>query len=156
MDKDMPIIYLLVNMLGKLTLCFLLAVMVVSVSVPCTQYQSSKNGNASDCSINRLDTTSISWGARINFNVAFKWTDKSFSNVLADMSSPKLPISPSKTSCTTKPAAYNKGDSVIVNCTQAFSSIPVGYANVVTAFDGDDYPLGFSMKIPLSMPNLLK
>jgi hypothetical protein len=143
-------------MLGKLALCLFFIVAASSVSVPCTSYQTSKNGNAADCSINRVDSVTISWGARINFNVAFKWTDKSFSNVLADMGSPKLPISPSKTSCNTKAGSYNKGESVLVNCTQSFSSIPVGYSNVVSAFDGDDFPLGFSMKIPLSMPHLLK
>ncbi len=141
-------------MLGKLALCLLLIVAASSVSVPCTSYQTSKNGNASDCSINRVDSLTISWGARINFSLNFSWTDKSFSNVLADMSSPRLPISPSKSSCTTKPGNYNKGDSVLVNCTQSFSSIPVGYANVVSAFDGDNFPLGFSMKVPLSFPQI--
>jgi hypothetical protein len=142
-------------MVGKLTFCLLLAV-ALSVSVPCTQYQASKNGNASDCSITRVDSVTISWGARINFNVNFSWTSKSYSNVLADMGSPKLPISPSKSSCESKAGSYTKGQSVLLNCTQSFSSIPVGYSNVVSAFDGDDYPLGFSTKVPLSFPNLLK
>lgn len=142
-------------MLSKISLCLLLAVIAFSASVPCTQYQASKNGNATDCSISRVDANTISWGARINFNVNFSWSAKSVANVLADMGSPRLPISPSKSNCDTKAGTYTKGQSVIVNCTQSFSTIPVGYANVITAFDGDDYPLGFSMKVPLSMPNVL-
>lgn len=66
------------------------------------------------------------------------------------MTSPRLPIGPSKSQCSTKAAKYTAGQSVLVNCTQSFSAVPVGYANVVTAFDGSDYPLGFSMKVPLS------
>jgi hypothetical protein len=142
-------------MLSKISLCLLLAAIAFSASVPCTQYQASKNGNASDCSISRVDANTISWGARISFNVNFSWSAKSVANVLADMGSPRLPISPSKSSCDTKAGAYSKGQSVIVNCTQSFSTIPVGYANVITAFDGDDYPLGFSMKVPLSLPGIL-
>lgn len=143
-------------MFRKVSLCLLFAVVALSASVPCTQYQASKNGNATDCSISRVDSQTISWGARINFNVNFNWTSKSYANVLADMGSPKLPISPSKSSCDSKAGSYSKGQSVLINCTQSFSSIPVGYSNVITAFDGDDYPLGFSTKVPLSMPNLLK
>lgn len=138
----------------KLFLTFLLLSVAFSASIACTQYQASKNGNASDCSITRVDAKTISWGARINFNVNFSWSSKSFSSVLADMGSPRLPIAPLKSSCDTKSGSYTKGQSVIVNCTQSFDSIPVGYSNVITAFDGDDYPLGFSTKIPLSMPNL--
>lgn len=143
-------------MFNKIMISLALIAITLSASVPCTQYQASKNGNATDCSISRVDATTISWGARINFNVNFSWTAKSYSNVLADMSSPKLPISPSKSNCDTKAGTYTKGQSVLVNCTQSFSSIPVGYANVITAFDGDDFPLGFSTKVPLSIPNLLK
>lgn len=143
-------------MLGKLTLCLFLVVAASSVSIACTSVQTSKNGNASDCSITRVDSLTISWGAKINFNLPYKWTDKSVSNVLADLGSPRLPIGPSKSSCTTKAGSYNKGDSVLVNCTQSFPSIPVGYSNVITAFDGDDYPLAFATKIPLSMYNLLR
>lgn len=140
----------------KLFLSFLLLSVALSASIACTQYQSSKNGNASDCSITRVDSTTISWGAKINFNINYAWTSKSVENVLADMGSPKLPISPSKSSCETKAGSYTKGQSVLVNCTQSFSSIPVGYSNVITAFDGDDYPLGFSTKIPLSQPHLIQ
>jgi hypothetical protein len=143
-------------MLNKIFICLVLVALALSASVPCTQYQSSKNGNATDCSISRVDSATISWGARINFNVNFNWTAKSYSNVLADMGSPKLPISPSKSSCESKAGTYTKGQSVMVNCTQSFSSIPIGYSNVASAFDGDDYPLGFSTKIPLSQPNNLQ
>ena len=143
-------------MLGKLTLCLFLIVAASSISIPCTSLQTSKNGNASDCSITRVDAVTLSWGVKINFNLPFKWTDKSVANVLADTGSPKLPINPSKSSCTTKAGSYNKGESVLVNCTQSFPSIPVGYSNVITAFDGDDYPLSIATKIPLSMPHILK
>lgn len=132
----------------------LLVALALSVSVPCTQYQSSKFGTASNCTITRNSATSISWSAVINFNADFKWTDKSASNVLADMSSPRLPVSPSASKCETKAGSYSKGQSVSFSCTQGFDAIPTGYANVVSAFDGTDYPLGFSMKIPLSMPSL--
>ena len=77
----------------------LLVTLALSVSVPCTQYQSSKFGTASNCTITRNSATSISWSAVINFNADFKWTDKSASNVLADMSSPRLPVSPSASKC---------------------------------------------------------
>ena len=90
----------------KLFLTFLLLSVAFSASIACTQYQSSKNGNATDCSITRVDAKTLSWGARINFNVNFSWTSKSFSNVLADMGSPKLPISPSKSSCDTKAGSW--------------------------------------------------
>jgi hypothetical protein len=142
-------------MLKHISIGLLFLATAFSASVPCTQYQSSTFGNATDCSINRIDAKSLSWGAQINFKVDFKWNDTSYSNVLADMSSPKLPIPPSSSKCTTKPGSYAKGSSVVVNCTQGFDAIPVGYANVITAFDGTDYPLGFSLKVPLSMePNL--
>jgi hypothetical protein len=135
-------------------ICLGLAIAAVSISVPCVSYQTSKNGNASDCSINRLDDNTLEWGANINFNVDFTWKADSYSNLLADMGSPRLPIFADSSKCTTKEGKYSKGQSVLVNCTQSFSSIPVGYSNVVSAFDGDDYPLGFSTKVPLSSPNL--
>jgi hypothetical protein len=140
-------------MLNKILLCFIFAAVASSISIACTQYQASKNGNATDCSINRIDTVTISWGARINFNVNYNWKTTSYSSVLADMGSPRLPIAPTKSQCDTKAGSYTKGQSVIINCTQAFTNIPVGYSNVVTAFDGDDFPLGFSTKIPLNSVN---
>jgi hypothetical protein len=142
-------------MLKSAILGLVLVVAVISASVPCTQYQATKQGTASDCSIVRIDTKSISWGAKLTFNTTFTWTDKSFSNVLADMGSPRLPISPSKSDCTTKAGSYKPGDSVLMNCTQVFDTIPTGYSNVASAFDGSDYPLGFSMKIPLGLSESL-
>ena len=68
------------------------------------------------------------------------------------MTSPRLPINPTTSDCKTAPGSYKIGQSVLVNCTQAFDVLPVGYANVVSAFDETDYPLGFSIKVPLSMP----
>lgn len=123
-----------------------------SVSIACTQNQATKNGNATDCSIVRVDATKIQWGARINFNVDFNWKNTSFSNVLADVTSPRLPYPPTASQCTTTPKAYKKGESVLVNCTQTFSAVPSGYVNAVSAFEGDDYPLGFYFKVPLSSP----
>lgn len=140
-------------MFNKILICLIFVAVAFSVSVPCTPYQSSKFGTASDCSITRVDSLTISWGAKINFNASFTWSDKSYSNVLADMSSPRLPISPSKSQCATKAGTYTAGQSVLVNCTQGFTSIPTGYANVITTFDGTDFPLGFSMKVPLSEPS---
>ena len=128
----------------------LIVIAVVSISVPCNQYQPSKFGTASNCTINRDGPKSISWSAQINFNTDYKWTQTSASNVLADMGSPRLPISPSSSKCQTKEGSYSKGQSVNFSCTQAFDSIPTGYSNVVSAFDGSDYPLGFSLKVPLS------
>jgi hypothetical protein len=142
-------------MLKNLLVISLLLATALSVSIACTQYQASNFGSASDCSINRLDSKSISWGAVINFKVDFKWNATSFSNVLADMGSPRLPVPPTSSKCDTKAGSYTKGQSVTVNCTQGFDLIPTGYSNVITAFDGTDYPLGFSTKIPLSLePNL--
>jgi hypothetical protein len=139
-------------------LCFgLLLALAVSVSVPCTQYQSSKFGTASNCSITRNDARSISWSATITFSGDFKWTEKSVSNVLADMGSPRLPIAPASSKCDTKAGSYTKGQTVTVSCSQGFDSIPNGYSNVVSAFDGTDYPLGFSLKVPLSLePSLTR
>jgi len=139
----------------SIIVALLLTTLALAVNVPCTNYQTSKFGTASNCTITRLSSTSIQWSAQINFSADYKWTNSSASNVLADMSSPRLPISPSASKCETKAGSYSKGQSVSVNCTQGFDSIPTGYANVVSAFDGSDYPLGFSMKVPLSMePNL--
>ena len=137
-------------MLKSLALILTIIAVVSSASVPCSIYQTSKFGTAVDCSINRIDAKQISLGVKITFNANYAWKEKSIANVLADMSSPRLPISPSKSTCNTKAGTYNKGDSVLFNCTQAFDSIPTGYANVITAFDGEDYPLGFSTKVPLS------
>ena len=134
----------------KATILALILIAASSASVPCTQYQSSKLGTASNCTINRDGPKSISWSAQINFNADYKWTDSSASNVLADMGSPRLPISPSSSKCQTKAGSYTKGQSVTFSCSQAFDQIPTGYANVISAFDGADYPLGFSMKVPLS------
>ena len=137
-------------MLKNILLISLLLAAATAVSIACTQYQSSTFGTASDCSVNRLDAKSISWGTVINFKVDFKWNATSYSNVLADMGSPRLPVPPSSSKCDTKAGSYTKGQSVTVNCTQSFDTIPNGYSNVITAFDGTDYPLGFSTKIPLS------
>jgi hypothetical protein len=137
-------------MLNKVVVALLVA-LAISASVPCTQYQASKFGTASSCSISRVDSLTITWGAQINFSADFKWADNSYSNVLADMSSPRLPIGPKASKCDSKTGSYSKGQSVLINCTQAFDQIPTGYADVVTAFDHTDYPLGFSLKIPLSM-----
>ena len=137
-------------MLKTIVICLTFVAFTFAASVTCSTYQNSKLGNASDCSINRIDAKQLSWGVKISFSSSYNWKNSSVSNVLADMSSPRLPINPLKSSCTTKAGSYNKGDSVLFNCTQAFDAIPVGYANVLTAFDGDDYPLGFSMKVPLS------
>lgn len=142
-------------MLKSLILGLLLVSVALSASVTCTQYQTSKQGTASDCSIVRIDTKSISWGAKLTFNTTYSWGDKSYSNVLADMGSPRLPISPTKSNCTTKAGSYKAGDTVLMNCTQVFDSIPNGYSNVVSSFDGSDYPLGFSMKIPLGLADSL-
>ena len=135
----------------KTIIFYVLIALAFTASVPCSVYQTSKFGNASDCSINRVDAKQLSWGVKISFSLSYSWRNNSISNVLADMSSPRLPINPLKSSCTTKAGSYNKGDSVLFNCTQSFDAIPTGYANVLTAFDGEDYPLGFSMKIPLSL-----
>ena len=70
------------------------------------------------------------------------------------MGSPRFPIYADTTQCETKTGSYSAGQSVLLNCTQSFSDIPVGYSNVITAFDEDDFPLGFSTKIPLSSANL--
>ncbi len=139
--------------MSKGLLIFLsLAIAAFSISVPCNTFQNSKNGAASDCSISRLDDNTIAWGASITFSLDFDWKASSIYNVLADMGSPRLPIEPLSSQCDTKVGKYTKGQSVLVNCTQSFDSLPVGYSNVVTAFDGDDYPLGFSTKVPLSTP----
>jgi len=154
----MPIINLFVSMLKTLLLA-ILAVSVLSVAVPCTTFGPSKNGNASDCSIVRVDGKTIQWGAVINFKLPYNWQEKSIDNVLADMGSPRLPINPDKSQCTTKTGSYKAGDKVLVNCTQVFSAIPAGYSNVITAFADNDYTLGFSTKIPLSFEeegNLVK
>lgn len=139
----------------KYTVAAVLLAVAMTVSVPCTQYQASNFGTASNCTITRVDSTTISWTAVINFKVDFKWADNSYGNVLADMSSPRLPIAPKASKCESKAGSYTKGQTVSISCSQAFDQIPTGYANVVTAFDHTDYPLGFSLKIPLSSePNL--
>lgn len=138
-------------MFNKILFVPILVVLISAASVPCTQYQASTAGNASDCSITRLDKLSISWGAKINFKTTFNWNKNSYSNVLADTGSPRLPVKPSKSNCTSKEGSYTAGQSVIVNCTQGFDQIPVGYQNLVAAFDNTPTELGFSMKIPLSL-----
>lgn len=76
----------------KSALFCLLVAICFSVSVPCVQIQSSKNGNATDCSISRVDDRTISWGSKINFNVAYEWKTDSIYNLLADPGSPRLPV----------------------------------------------------------------
>ena len=107
-------------MFDRVLIFSLLVIAVFTISVPCTAYQSSSFGTASDCSITRVDTKTITWGAQINFKAAFNWKDNSYSNVLADTGSPRLPIAPSKSSCKTTPNSYKAGQSVLVNCTQGF------------------------------------
>lgn len=138
-------------MLKVFSICLILIVACFTASVPCTQNQATSFGNATDCTIVRVDSQTITWGAVINFKVDSKWSAASYSNVLADMTSPRMPIAPSKSNCISKEGSYTKGQNVLINCTQAFSSIPTGYVNSVSAFDHTDYPLGFSIKIPLSM-----
>jgi hypothetical protein len=138
-----------------LILCFLLAAFSFSASVPCTQSQASSLGTASDCAIDRTGATTLTWGAKINFKAAVKWTAASYSNVLAYPSSPRVPIGPSKSQCKSAEGSYTAGQSVLITCSQAFDDIPVGYVNAVSAFDNTNSPLGFSLKIPLSM-NLMQ
>lgn len=140
----------------SLLVCLSLTALALSASVPCTKFQPSKLGTASDCSITRIDDNTLQWGVQINFDADYKWTETSTYNVLADMGSPRLPVEADQSDCKTQVGSYTKGQSVLVNCTQSFSMIPVGYANVITAFDGADYPLGFSIKIPLSSSNSLQ
>jgi len=108
-------------MFNKFFIASLLVTLVFAASVPCTQYQASTLGNATDCSITRVDKLTITWGAKINFKATFAWKQDSYSNVLADTGSPRLPIRPTKSSCDTKAGTYNAGQSVLINCTQAFS-----------------------------------
>lgn len=131
-------------------LCFTLTVLTFSASIPCVQYQASKLGTASDCSIERVDENTLSWGVQVNFKANYDWNDKSYYNNLGDMGSPRLPIFADNSQCVTKTGSYASGQAVILNCTQSFSVIPVGYSNLITAFDDSDFPLGFSTKIPLS------
>ena len=138
-------------MFNKVATLLALVSLALSASVPCTTFQSSKLGTASNCTITRNDANSLSWSAIVHFSQDYQWKDSSHSNVLADMSSPRLPIAPSASKCETKAGSYSKGQTVSVSCTQGFDAIPTGYSNVITAFDGEDYPLGFSMKIPLSL-----
>lgn len=144
-----------IQMLRATVIALVLAV-TLAASVPCVQYQASNFGTASNCTINRVDANTISWGALITFKADFKWNTTSYSNVLADMNSPRLPIPPTASKCDTKAGSYTKGQTVQITCNQGFSQIPTGYANVVTAFDGTDYPLGFSLKIPLSIQTNLQ
>ena len=58
----------------KVSVLALLLIAVSSVSVPCTQFQSSKFGTASNCTINRDGPKSLSWSVQINFSTDYKWT----------------------------------------------------------------------------------
>lgn len=124
-------------MLGKVTLCFFFSVIALTVNVPCVIYLESTNGNATDCTISRVDSLTLSWGVLINFHSNFNWTEKSYINALIDMGNPQSAVPASKSSCNTKADSYTKGQSVLINCTQSFSIIPVGFSNVVKAFNGD-------------------
>ena len=121
----------------------------MSASTPCISQGTSKMGSASDCSLSRNKLV-LTWGAKITFKVNYTWRDDSFDNILADNTSPRLPIAPEKSDCSTKAGAYKAGDSVMINCTQSFEAIPTGYTNNIDAFKGVDYPLDFGMKIPTS------
>lgn len=138
-------------MFNKVLLASMLVITILAASVPCNTLQATKLGTASDCSINRDDSKSITWGAKINFNASFTWSEKSYGNILADPTSPRLPVPPTSSKCSTKSGSYSSGQSVLINCTQGFDSIPTGYSNVVSAFEGADYPLSFTIKIPLGL-----
>ena len=56
--------------------------------------------------------------------------------------------------CETKAGRYSKGQSVLLNCTQKFDAIPVGYFNVIGLLSNGEYPYGIYTKIPLSSLNL--
>jgi hypothetical protein len=72
------------------------------------------------------------------------------------MTSPRLPYKPLSSSCDSQAGTYTKGQSAKISCTQSFDAIPVGYVNIVSAFDQTAQPLGFSFKIPLGLINLVK
>ena len=93
----------------KTALLLLLVSVVLTANVPCTQFQDSKFGTASNCTITRLETNSIQWSTIIHFTTDFKWTNSSTSNLLADLSSPRLPVNPSASKCETVEGSYKKG-----------------------------------------------
>ena len=80
-------------MLKTLLVCLVLIISVWSASTPCIAQGTSKMGSASDCSLSRNKLV-LTWGAKISFKVPFTWRDDSFDNILADNSSPRLPIAP--------------------------------------------------------------
>jgi hypothetical protein len=56
--------------------------------------------------------------------------------------------------CQTKAGRYSNGQSVLLNCTQTFDAIPVGYFNVIGIFANGENPYGIYTKTPLSSLNL--
>lgn len=141
----------------KLVLAAVLLISAFCAPVPCNQFAASPTGNVTNCDIRRKDTNTIEWKVQINFNQNFNWKDRSWSNILDDITNPNIPEVPVQSSCTSNPGQYNIGQSLTIHCTQAFIAIPRNYVNIVSAFEETAKPLGFTIKIPLSFfPENLK
>jgi hypothetical protein len=67
------------------------------------------------------------------------------------MEHPRFPYFPAGSQCETKYGKFYSGQSVLMNCTQGFDDIPVGYVNQMIFLEDSSMPLGVAMKIPLGM-----
>ena len=110
---------------------------------------------AADCSVERIDTYGLSWGLRIIFTDEAEHRSDNWFNLLADIEHPRLPYFPASSQCESKYGKYYGGESVVINCTQGFEALPVGYVNQMIFLEDTVSPLSVGTKIPLSMENQL-
>lgn len=104
MNRTIPLLLLLSIALGD--------------SIPCIEQDLSSLAEASDCSVSRLDSTSISWGVNITFTGDVNHREDNWLNLLADIEHPRFPYWPVGGKCDTAYGKYTSGQSILINCTQ--------------------------------------
>lgn len=128
-----------------------LALLVICCASICVEVEPSFLAEASDCTISKLDEQTIKWGVKLTFLADVEHKSSNWINLLADMEHPRKPYSPIGSECTSQYGKYYEGQSVLLNCTQAFEDVPRDYVNAVYVLEDSVSPYGFSMKVPLSM-----
>ena len=103
----------------------------LSDSVPCTETQESIFASISDCSAEKYDQYTLSWGVKIDFKKEVEHRSDNWINLLSDNVHPRLPYFPLGGECKSEYGTFESGQSVLLNCTQDFEDIPKDYVNSV-------------------------
>ena len=134
----------------RIIVAVLLIVGIATDIVPCTEIDESIYATISDCTARKLDPYTLEWGIKINFKDEVEHRSDNWLNLLSDNVHPRFPYLPLGGQCKSEYGQFEKGQNVLLNCTQEFEDIPRDYVNTVVLFEDSRFPLGLEMKIPLS------